>query len=125
MELKNQAVPLPIRPPEFHDHCFCQISLVISISGLEPSSVENAGGETTHTVYGGPDNDNRLFLETDIGGELFGEGGNDYLSSQFGGTLDGGEGDDIIETLGEPTPLLLSAATAQTTSYAQPRMRRQ
>jgi Ca2+-binding RTX toxin-like protein len=57
-------------------------------------------GETTHTVYGGPDNDNRLFLETDIGGELFGEGGNDYLSSQFGGTLDGGEGDDIIETLG-------------------------
>lgn len=73
---------------------------MISISGLEPSSVEYAGGETTHTVYGGPDNDNRLFLETDIGGELFGEGGNDYLSSQFGGTLDGGEGDDIIETLG-------------------------
>jgi hypothetical protein len=99
---------------------------VISISDLEPSSVEYAGGETTHTVYGGPDNDNRLFLETDIGGELFGEGGNDYLSSQFGGTLDGGEGDDIIETPeGEPTPLLLSAATTQTTSYAQPRMRRQ
>lgn len=73
---------------------------MISISGLRPSSVENAGGETTHTVYGGPDNDNRLFLETDIGGELFGECGNDYLSSQFGGTLDGGEGDDIIETLG-------------------------
>lgn len=94
---------------------------MISISGLEPSSVEYAGGETTHTVYGGPDNDNRLFLETDIGGELFGEGGNDYLSSQFGGTLDGGEGDDIIETLGGSRllySLLLSAATTQTTSYA-------
>jgi hypothetical protein len=98
---------------------------VISISDLEPSSVENAGGETTHTVYGGPDNDNRLFLETDIGGELFGEGGNDYLSSQFGGTLDGGEGDDIIETLGGADSFTLIGSNAQTTSYAQPRMRRQ
>jgi hypothetical protein len=33
LELKIQAVPLPVRPPEFHDHCFCQISLAtISLS---------------------------------------------------------------------------------------------
>lgn len=91
---------MPIRLPEFYAHYSSQISLAIKIKVLAHGFVENAGGETTHTVYGGPDNDNRLFLETDIGGELFGEGGNDYLSSQFGGTLDGGEGDDIIETLG-------------------------
>jgi hypothetical protein len=29
LELKNQRLPLPFRPPEFYDHYFCWISLAI------------------------------------------------------------------------------------------------
>jgi hypothetical protein len=50
LELKNQRLlPLPARPPEFHDHCFCQISLVI-LAGIMSSSGGNDGGGSNTTA---------------------------------------------------------------------------
>jgi hypothetical protein len=30
LELKNQRLPMPVRPPEFYNHCFSRLSLAIS-----------------------------------------------------------------------------------------------